>query len=208
MPDLTIEEFYKHIEATAGEPIQGQKRAKTVQDPLVQLDKPLQAYPNRIFFYVGLLYGFCRLDASITERFREDAGRDVPTQLHLVDKPIVTVRGFPGFANTRVAHMLQSCQAGQQADLFDYIASQVVVDRARQRVWKIAMTTCQVPDPYAATQVVSGYSLVIFYPQTHDFEYRPVASTGLLLHAPEVQHFERSDSAFKLDTDKYLARKD
>lgn len=207
MPDLTIEEFYKHIEATAGEPIQGEKRTKTAQDPVVPLDRPLQAYPERLFFYVGLLYGFCRLDASITERFREDAGRDVPTQLHLVDKPIVTVRGFPDFAKTRVAHLLQSCPIGQQADLFDYIASQVVVDRARQRVWKIAMTTCQVPDPYVA-QVVSGYNMVIFYPQTHSFEYRPTPSTGLLLHAPEVQHFDRSDPAFKLDTDKYLARKD
>lgn len=208
MPEMTIEEFYKHIQDTAGTTYQGENKAGKVPDPMVPLTKPLHQYPDRIFFYLGLLYGFCRLDASVTERFREDAGRDFETQMHLVDSPIMTVKGFPGFEATRVSRLLQSCQAGQQADLFDYIASQVVVDRARSRVWKIAMTTCQVPDPYAAAQVASGHPLIVFYPQTHAFEYRPIQSSGLLLRAPEVQYFDRQDEAFKTETEKYLSRKD
>lgn len=213
MPDpvvpLTIEEFYRHIDTVADRPVHGhQLRPENRQDPEVQLTRPLAAFPERMFFYVGLLYGFCRLDGSITERFREASGRPLLTQLHLTERPIVTVRGFPDFSKARVARLLQSCPMGDHTDLFDYIASQVIVDRARSRVWKIAMTTCLVPDPYAGAQVVTGHNLVIFYPQTYSFEYKPLPSTGLLLHAPEVQHFERDDPAFKQDTDKYLSRKE
>lgn len=203
--ELTVEEFYRFLDMTSGKELKDTLKVSTRQDPVVELNRPLRTYEDRLFFYVGLLYGFCRLDASITERFRESSGMDLDTQLHVLPGPIVTVKGFPDFTKTRVSRLLQSCPRANHEWLMDYIASQVVVDRARQRVWKIQMTTCRIPDPYSGS-LASGYDVVMFYPQTHSFEYRPFPSAGMLLSPPEVRCCDRVDADFEASTKRYLGK--
>lgn len=208
MREVTLAELYKDLEARPGSRAGEQKsRTEARKDPVVQLTKPLAQYEGRVFFYCGLLYGFCRLDASITERFREQTGSTLKTVQHVTQEPLVTLPWFPEFTKTNVARCLQSCEAGQdQANLFDFIASQLVVDRKRQTVWKVQMQPVKIPDPVmiANREVPAGTDIIIFVPYQHGSGFSVVQKSSMLVGTPEVLRIERRDEEFRKKTQEVL----
>lgn len=178
---------------------------RRAEDPVVELTRPLSHYPERLFFYAGLIYGFCGAPPCLTERFRQEAQRDLVTWFHVVESPLVTVSGVPRFASSRVSRLLQSCPADDHQELFDFISNQVLVDRIRQRVWRIETRVCRIPDPIARSSGLA-HELIIFYPRTSSVEYLPIPSSGMLLCTPEVQMLQRPDPVFAQETDKYLSK--
>jgi hypothetical protein len=160
-----------------------------------------------VFFYCGLLYGFCRLDASITERFREQTGSSLATVQHVTDAPLLALPWFPDFAKTNVARCLQSCEAGpDQANLFDFIASQLVVDKKRKSVWKVKMEPVKIPDPVMLEnrEVPSAASIIVFIPYQHSSGFNIVQKLGMVPGTPEVLRVERTDLDFRKKTEEAL----
>lgn len=209
MKEVSLRQLYKDIEAPAGSRMGGQKvRTEAKPDPVGALTRPLGHYEGRVFFYCGLLYGFCRLDASITERFREQTGSVLPTVQHVTQEPLVSLPWFPDFAKTNVARLLQSCEAGvEQNNLFDFIACQLVVDRKRQVVWKVKMVPIKIPDPVmlAAKEVPVAADIVAFVPYQHDQGFSITQKPGMIVGTPEVLRVSHTDAAFQQKTKEALS---
>lgn len=194
--EKSLAEFYRDISSPTGTPTGMRSvRLEKRQDPVLQLRRPLAFYEDRVFFYAGLLYGFCRLDASVTERFREASGSDVRTEMYLLQHPLVEVQGFPGFARTQVAHLLSAIETGPlQQPFFDFLASQLIVDRKRQLCWRCRLETVTLHDPYLVDADESPVDVVLpmFVPYQHDQVYAPVSTPG---GTPVVRRILESDPA-------------
>lgn len=196
----TLEEFYSDIAQPTGAPTGFRSvRAERRQDPVLTLRRPLAFYEDRVFFYAGLLYGFCRLDSSATERFREATGSSVRTENYLVQHPLFTVRGFPGFSQTKVAHLLSAVEQGpMQQPLFDWLASQLIVDRKRGICWRVRMVTIGLPDPFmvdAQEPNIEVSQIVVFVPYRPTVAYAPLEQQGGRA-TPEVLAFPEDNKAF------------
>lgn len=209
--EVTAAELLRDLEAKPGSRL-GDRRTKVeaYKDPVAQLTKPLVQHEGRVFFYCGLLYGFCRLDASITERFREQTSSKLKTVQHVTQEPLVTLPWFPDFVKTNVSRCLQSCEAGpEQANLFDFIASQLVVDRKRQVVWKVQMQPMKIPDPVmvANREVPSAADIIIFVPYQHSSGFQVVQKSSMIIGTPEILRVERKDEEFRKKTQEVLNAK-
>ena len=177
VPEKSLEEFYSDIAQPAGKTTGFRSvRAENRQDPVLELKRPLAFHEEHTFFYAGLLYGFCRLDASVTERFREATGSSVRTFLHQTERPLMEVKGFPAFATTRVAHLISSIENGPFQQLFfEYLSSQLIVDRKRGVCWRCRLEMVKIPDPFllAAREPLVMVDVPAFVPYTHDMAYVP-----------------------------------
>lgn len=163
------------------------------EDPMEDLRAPLSQYDDRSFFYLGLLYGYCRLDASITERYRAESGNDIDTRLHTVQHPLVEIAGFEKFSSTHVAHLIQSVHKDHMSALFDYISSQIIVDRVKNRVWKVqALPVSKFPDPYLldAKEGAVSTEVLIFCPSNTDGWFAPEPNTSMFPKTPVVRYHE------------------
>lgn len=209
MREVTIQQLYKDIEATPGSRGGHQRTAvEHRKDPVVELTKPLKQYEGYVFFYAGLLYGFCRLDSSIPERFRAQTGARLKTYQHVVSAPLLSIPWFPEFSKTRVAHLLQSAEMGpEQENLFDFISSQLIVDRRKGVVWKVKAALVKLPDPYmtGAKEVPMASEIVVFSPYQHDVGFEVMQRTSMFVETPEVLKTCRTDAEFAKLTKESLA---
>lgn len=157
-------------------------------DPVVPLTKPLAHYDDRVFFFAGLLYGFCRLDSSVTERYRVSLGQDVSTQIHRCSAPLAEIRGFPDFVKTQVSHTLCSVENAYAAEFFEFLATQVIVDRQRNRVWHVSNTMVGVPDPFlvGAKEVPVEAKIMLFCPGKADGRFVPSGSKSMFVSTPVI----------------------
>lgn len=211
MRQVSLKEFLSHIEGAPGSRMgAGKSRPEPRKDPVVKLTRPLAHCEGRVFFYCGLLYGFCRLDASITERYREQTGSTLETLSHTTEHPVVVLPWFPDFVKTNVAHLLQSCPAGpEQANLFDFISSQLIIDRNRQAVWKVKMIPLKIPDPVmlANKELPVAADILVFVPYRHDSGFQVIPKVGMVVGTPEVLRVEHHDPEFHKKTEEILRGK-
>jgi hypothetical protein len=210
LPNKTLKQLYEDIAIRPGSAVgHSRVKAESKSDPFIKLSKPLNNYinDNFIFFYCGLLYGFCRLDASITERFREQANSSIKTRMHMFDKALFTVSGFEKFTDTRVSKLLQSVESGvDQQNLFDFISSQLIIDKQRKKVWKVKTTTCKIPDPYLIDnkEIPVAVEVVVFCPYQYNVSFEPISKSEMFVGTPEIQSFSRNDPEFEIATRKAL----
>lgn len=183
-----------------------QLRVEAREDPMVPLKQQLSAYGDRRFFYAGLLYGYCRLDASITERFRADMETEADTRLHQVGSPLVEIPAFPDFSKTRVSRLLQSVEVDQASALFDFIVSQVIVDRPRNRVWAVEAHSVRIPDPYMADggEVPQAAELLVFCPKTYQGVFLPRQNSSFFVSTPSIVFEQRPDEELARSTEAIL----
>jgi len=207
LPEVGLDKFLRDIGDSPNVPLGHRKvRLDSRKDPVEPLTRPLEAYADRLFFYVGFLYGFCRLDASITERFREDTSIEVRTYVHEVGHALFDVLGFDQFKTTKVARLLQSVTYGPHEQLVDFIASQVIVDRSRGIVWRVKTTTVTLPDPWCidSGEVPKLASMLVFLPYQWNMRYD--IRDGAY-RTPVLAGYPQEDQAFKVETEKILCQK-
>lgn len=209
--DADVPQLLKKLKEKPGTRAGDQRvRAEARPDPVAKLTKPLIHYEGRVFFYCGLLYGFCRLDASITERFREQSGSVLKTVQHFTQEPLVSLPWFPEFSKTNVARCLQSCECGpDQANLFDFIASQLIIDRKRKTAWKVEIKPIKIPDPamLEAKEVPSTHEIFAFIPYQHDSGFQVVYKSSMVAMTPEIIRVTRTDAEFQKKTKEVLNAK-
>lgn len=205
---VTLDQLYKDLAGSPDAKVAGGKvETERRQDPLVGLERPLKFYDEFVFFYCGLLYGFCRLDASVTERFREQSGSQVKSYRHMFQTPLFTIPWFPDFHKTTVARLLQSVPAGpDQANLFDFITSQLVVDRRRKSVWRIKMVPVKIPDPYQVDhrEAPAAVDVIVFVPYCWDAGFEIVQPSSMFLRSPEIHKVPLNDTELKTKTEEAL----
>jgi hypothetical protein len=202
----TLSEFYADLAEPPGS--RGFRTAKVERrhDPVVPLKGPLSSYHDRTFFYAGLLYGFCRLDLSITERYREATGSSVRTENHLVGCPLVEVAGFPDFAKTKTAHLLSSIENGEhQSVFFDFLRSQLVVDRKRGVCWRIEQQEVTILDPFFIDNQAppTAFTINVFCPYTPSTAYRTTQPAGPTVR-PVVRAFNVINPSFLREAEEAL----
>ena len=176
------------------------------EDPIIPLKQPISLYGDRRFFYAGLLYGYCRIDASITERCRAELEHDIDTRIHQVDHSLVDIPAFPDFKKTRVSRMLQSVYHEDAEELYRYIASQVIVDRPRERVWAVEAVSVQIPDPYLVDQKESpsAAEIIVFCPRTFQGAFVPKRDSSFFISSPNIVFEPRLDNELRLSTEAIL----
>ena len=165
------------------------------EDPVEPLRYPLVQYPDRRFFYAGLLHGYCRIDSTVTERYRAQKGVDVSSWIHHTNSPIVTVPAFPEFSGTRLACSLQSIDISIFSDFVGFVCSNNIVDRARGRVWFVDVFDVKIPDPFMVDNgdAPSDAEVSIFCPKTLNGYFSPETSTGFFVDTPKIQFVRRHD---------------
>ena len=208
MREVTLEQLYKDL--AIGNVVAAEKvRAETVQDPSVVLRSPLRTHEGFTFFYCGLLYGFCRLNESITERFREQANSTLKTFQTMFEAPLFTMPWFPDFQKTRVSRMLQFAGESQkQKELFEFICSQVIVDRPRKRVWAVKMQTVKIPDPVSVDlkELPEPTEITVFVPYRWDLGFEIRSKSAMFISTPEIHQVNLGDLAFKQKSEALLGK--
>lgn len=208
MREVSLEQLYKDL--AIGRTVAADRvRAERVQDPVVALKMPLRAQDGYVFFYCGLLYGFCRLDASITERYREQSNSSLKTYQSLFETPLFTLPWFPDFQKTRISRLLQFTLAspGQQA-LFEFICSQVIVDRGRKQVWAVKRQQVKIPDPVLVDrkELPEPVEITAFVPYRWDLGLEIRSKSAMFVGTPEVFQVNLGDLAFKQKTEDLLGK--
>lgn len=208
MREVTLEQLYKDLaigRVTAADRV----RAEKAHDPVVALKTPLRAQEDYVFFYCGLLYGFCRLDASVTERYREQANCSLKTYQTLFESPLFVLPWFPDFQKTRVSRLLQFAVGSPlQKGLFEFICSQVIVDRRRQQVWAIRQQQVKIPDPVSVDrkELPEPAEITVFVPYRWDLGFEIRSKSAMFVGTPEVFQVPLGDLAFKQKTEELLGK--
>lgn len=208
LKEINLDELYKLIDMTSGAPTgHRQVRAEIRDDPVVRLSYPLKAYGELSFFYLGLFEGFCRPDGPITERFRADTGAALTARRYFFDHPLFTIPWFPDFVKTNVARGLHSVEtSADQDNFFDYVTSQLIIDRRRSTVWKIAVEKVKIPDPVMLDkrETPSPVEITVFLPYLWNSRFRVIQKSGMVIGTPEIRKDKFVDTKLKLLTDNYL----
>lgn len=208
MREVSLEQLYKDL--AVGRTVAAERvRAERVQDPVVELKAPLRTHDGYTFFYCGLLYGFCRLDSSITERFREQANCSLKTYQSLFEAPLFTMPWFPDFQKTRVSRLLQfTAECQLQKELFEFICSQVIVDRARNQVWAVKPQTVKIPDPVSTDrkELPEATEITAFVPYRWDLGFEIRSKSAMFISTPEVHQVHLGDLAFKQKSEVLLGK--
>jgi hypothetical protein len=208
MREVSLEQLYKDI--SVGRTVAAERvRAEKKPDPVVALKAPLKAHEGYSFFYCGLLYGFCRLDSSITERFREQSNSSLKTYQVLFENPLFVLPWFPDFTKTRVSRLMQfTLESPQQKELFEFICSQVIVDRVRKQVWGVKMQTVKLPDPVSVDlkEMPEPVQITAFVPYRWDLGFEIRSKSTMFVGTPEVYQVNLGDLAFKQKSEELLGK--
>jgi hypothetical protein len=208
MREVSLEQLYKDL--AVGKTVAAERiRAEKVQDPVVALKAPLRSHEGYVFFYCGLLYGFCRLDSSVTERFREQANCSMQTYQTLFETPLFTLPWFPDFQKTRISRLLQfTLESPRQQELFEFICSQVIVDRGRKQVWAVKKQVVKIPDPVLADrkELPEPVEITAFVPYRWDLGFEIRSKSAMFVGTPEVHQVNLGDLAFKQKTEELLGK--
>lgn len=193
-----LDEFLADLEWSANSRVKsGAPPPEKRPDPTMQLTKQLDKYEGHTFFYLGLLYGFCRLDMSVTEKFRAEFNNSAKTWIHPVEQPLMTVQGYPRFTDTKVCRVLQSIESPMFELFSGFVESQMIIDRMRKVVWKTNGIQLKIPDPTVDQQVAS---IVVFCPRQWDFSLLPVQPSPMFVKTPEVRRFDDYDPDLERNT--------
>lgn len=173
----------------------GQLKVEKRQDPVEDLKAPLVKYPERRFFYSGLLHAFCRIDSTITERYRAQKEMDVDSWFHPLQHPLIEIPAHPEFSQTQVSHTLQSIDVEFFQDFVGFVCSNNIVDRKRGRVWFVDPVEVKIPDPFMvdAHDPPHDVAIVVFCPKTYQGRFEPAAATGLFVETPKIAFVQHLD---------------
>ena len=177
----------------------GKLKVEDRNDPVEELTAPLVKYPDRRFFYSGLLYGYCLLDSAVTERYRAQKEVEARSWVHQLQHPVVEIPAFPDFVKTRVSHILQSMEVGRFQDFVGFVCSNNIVDRNRSRVWFVDAFDVKVPDPFMvdAHQPPHDVDITLFCPKTHKGSFAPVTLPGPFVEIPKIAFVQRYDKTLE-----------
>ena len=166
------------------------------QDPVEELRAPIVKHPDRRFFYSGLLHAFCRIDSTVTERYRAQKEMDVSSWIHPLQHPIVEIPAHPDFTKTKVSHMLQSIDVSVFQDFLGFVCSNNIVDRKRERVWFVDVVEVKIPDPFMVDEGEPPHdaSIAVFCPKTCNGAFLPLAATGLFVETPKIAFIQQLDA--------------
>jgi hypothetical protein len=208
--EVTVPELLKDIAGRPGSRVPaGTIRATVRDDPTMVLERPLSFYPERVFFYLGLAYGFCNLTGSISERFRASDGDSNGIRQHLFDHALVDLPWFPKWKESTACRVLHSMPAGKdQVDFFDFINSQLIVDRKRSVVWKIGTNPVKIPDPVMLDSRVppENADIVVFIPFQHNAGFEITQKSTMFPTTPDVLRMSREDPEFETIAKAELCR--
>lgn len=208
MREVTLEELYRDLSYEAGKPIKFTRLRPdpAYTDPIEPLTRPLSQYDGRVFWYAGLLYGFCRLDMSVSERFRSDTQQDITVYKHICQHPLCTIPWFPQFVETKVSRLLQSCPIGTaQQHLFKFLTEQIIIDRQRQRVWRVKLQPMDINDPYVREhdKRIVKHTIYVFVPYRHDITFQIVPGP-VPQDPPQIEKAPHADPEFQQETERFL----
>ncbi len=184
---VTASEMLADLERQS-DPTRVTLRSSKRRSPVEDLDKPLDAYVDRVFYYPGLIYSCCLLDDELANRFEADTGYHADTRVHNVSRPLVTVEDFPDFINTRASKLLMSVDMQTSAMFIDFVCSQIIVDKKNRRVWTIKAVPVTVPDPYALHNSggVMAANLLLFCPALPTGQIVPKAQSSMFPKTPDL----------------------
>lgn len=204
---VSSRQLEQDLDYTVGDKVDGGRlRVEDRQDPVEALRAPLVKYPERRFFYSGLLYGYCRIDQSITERYRAHRNEDVRSWVHLLDHPVVEIPAFPDFLKTRVSHILQSMDVNYFTDFLGFVCSNNIVDRVRERVWFVDSVEVRIPDPYMVDcgEPAHDIYVTLFCPRTYVGAFRPAEASSFFVETPRIEFANKYDPTLEEVTRELL----